>query len=73
MEKLETKNKLKDYRIKSGITKAVLARKAGVSERTISRAENDTYQLREETEYKILNALNELAKTSYVYKKIFGS
>ena len=67
-------NKLKEYRTKAGIRISDLAKKAGVSYRTISRAEVGGKEMPTEvTLYKILNALNQLSQKNYSLKEVFGS
>jgi len=65
-------NKLKEYRIKTGLTITALAKEANVAPKTVKRAESEKKSPRDETLYRILNALNKLAKKEYTFKEIFG-
>ena len=65
------KSRLKDFRIKEGITISDLAKKANVSPKTINRAEVFDNPPKEVTLYKILKAFNELSKKRIEIDQIF--
>lgn len=61
------KNKLKEYRIKEGLTQEELAKKSGVSRTTISALENETLEVVTNiTLQKLANALNKKVSTIFL-------
>jgi transcriptional regulator with XRE-family HTH domain len=65
-------NKLREYRIKAGLTITALAKEADVAPKTVKRAESEKTSPRDETLYRILNALNKLAKKEHTFEGTFG-
>lgn len=66
-------NKLEQMRTEEGIKRAMLARQAGVSDKTISRVEAGEPST-PETLYRLLNALNSLRRrrqADYSFKEVF--
>lgn len=68
---LEMKNKLKEIRIKGGLTVTEFARKANVATRTITRIEAGEGNSKIETLNRIVNTLNELLNKNYSFEEIF--
>ena len=65
------KSRLKELRIKEGITATKLANKSNLSTKTIARAESNEEFPTEVTLYRILKALNELSNKNYRFNDIF--
>ncbi|HBL78137.1 MAG: hypothetical protein A2W90_13705 [Bacteroidetes bacterium GWF2_42_66] len=65
-------NRLKEIRIKEGLTITELSKKSDVSTRTISRIENSEGKSKVETLNKLLKNLNELTNKSYSFENVFG-
>lgn len=51
-------NRLRKVRLAEGLSKAELARLAGISAQTITNIENSNHSARPETKHKIVNGLN---------------
>ena len=66
-------NKLREIRIKEGLTITELAKKADVSTRTITRIETDEGKSKIETLNKVLKNLNELTNKNYLFENVFNA
>ena len=65
------KNKLKEIRVREGLTITELSRKANIATRTITRIENGEGNSKIETLNKILKNLNELTNKNYRFEEVF--
>ncbi len=68
--KLRT-SKFRKHRVKFGITITEVARKADLSTRTISRIEKADGNIKEESLYRALRALNDLSDTKISFEEVF--
>ena len=72
---IAVRSNLSLIRRQEGLSKAKLARLAGVSDRTIREAEKGKRHLREETLHQILNALNKnpnrISEREYQFEEVF--
>lgn len=64
-------SKLKEVRIKEGLTITELSKKSGVSTRTIQRIEKGEANFKPETLNRILNTLNQLSRKNFSFEFIF--
>ncbi len=63
-------NNLRQIRTKAGLSRAELAAAAELSELTVRRVEQGRPS-KASTRYRILNALNRLARTNWSYRDVF--
>lgn len=61
---------LKQARLQAGLTLQAVANKAGVSRPTVEKAETGREVISQAYAYRIVNALNELAGTSYTVESL---
>ncbi len=70
---MDENNRLREIRIKEGLTIEELAKASGVSNRTITRAEGKKGTPSEVSLYKILKGLKKKSEKEYSYEDVFGA
>ena len=69
------KRKLQEVRVRSGISMAELARRSGVSPKTLQRMENGQGAARQENQWRVYNALRKSKEIEQLppFEELFGA